>query len=160
MKRQWLQHLLHHSQWFMGAQQGAASASLWWWHRWFMAFRNRLFSLRLLVSRPEYRAVSLFRARQADSGQNEGKEFSRGGFFGTTRNKGAWFGFEKERDERGVCCPRMIFPQSLEFRGGRGSIKCLGKKETEVSGNCHRSGLAGFQVFSSKYACLKLLHDD
>lgn len=89
-----------------------------------MAFRNRLFSLRLLVSRPEYRAVSLFRARQADSGQNEGKEFSRGGFFGTTRNKGAWFGFEKERDERGVCCPRTIFPQSLEFRGGRGSIKC------------------------------------
>lgn len=75
--------------------------------------------------------------------RTRGKNSAEEGFFGSTRNKGAWFGFEK--DERRVCCPRMLFPQSFKFRGGRGSIKCLGKKRRK------NQGMAAELVFLSVF---------
>lgn len=58
-------------------------------------------------------AVSLFRARQADSGQNEGKEFGEESFFGITRNKGAWFGYKEKKLEFGTVAAHGCFFHSL-----------------------------------------------
>lgn len=47
-------------------------------------------------------AASRFRATQANLGQNERKEFQEQSFFfGTRRNKGAWFGYREEKLKSG-----------------------------------------------------------
>lgn len=62
-----------------------------------------------------------------------GKNFKRRVFFGTTRNKGAWFGYgeKKLKSGRRLPCPRLLFPPALGFRGGQGIMLCLGKVGVE-----------------------------
>lgn len=117
-------HLLHHFQRFMGAQQGAASASpLMVTHMIHGCYWPFVF-----ITPPRRLAVasSELRAMQAHLGQNERKEFEEERFFGTTGNKGAWFGHKGEKLVPGR---RLLFPPWLWFRGGQGFIRCqcLGK---------------------------------
>lgn len=101
------------------------SLPLWWWHTWFMAFRDRLFSLRLLVSSL---AVSRFRATQANSGQNERKECQGERFFlALKETKGLGFGMDKKLKAEwrtAVAAFFFFFQLLLRFRGSQGFLKC------------------------------------
>lgn len=91
----------------MGAQRGATSASPLMVTHMIHGFERPF----VFITPPRQLAVaaSQFRATQANLGQNERKEFQEESFFGTRRNKGAWFGYKEQKLKSGRRLPTATF---------------------------------------------------
>ncbi len=115
---------------------------LWWWHTWFMAFRDRLFSLRLLVS--SLKLHHSFVQRKQIWARMRGKNFKRRVFLALEETKGLGLGIKRRNLSQDNGCPRLLFPPSLGFGGGQGFMICqsLGKVGVERVWKSQRSNVS------------------
>lgn len=101
-----------------------------------MAFRNRLFSLHLLVSTAGARGCIGVSCKPSRFEPGRGERIQqRRVFLARQETKGLGSALREKRRDESSLPTGAFFPQSSEFRGGRGSIKCLGKRGWESRGN-------------------------